>query len=113
MAGQVVYRVTNLRLKAGEVLPTTEVPPALLVGRTAATATLVVDDPTADPPTDAAILVAVEASADGGLTWRPVATSWGGTSGVLVAVVPLRDRRIRVGGRADRAGVIDLTVEVA
>lgn len=101
---------TRLAIAAGFALPPTAVPAAeTLPG--ALVVTLVVDDPKANPPTDADFLFTVEASADNGLTWTPISTTQGGTSGTYVAYVPARGRLLRVAGHAKRGLTLDLSVE--
>lgn len=102
--------ITRRSIKAGATFPPTLVPANLLVGLDTVTFTVTVDDPTVDPPTDAKVMITVEASEDAGITWRTISSSWGGTSGVMTATIPVRNRPLRISGHADLAATVDVVV---
>lgn len=97
-------RVTRRSLARGETIAPTDF--VLLPADEALTLTLTVDDPTAEPPTDAKVELVVQANDGAG--WHTVSTTWGGTSGVMTSVVPIRGRRLRWRVRADAATTVDV-----
>lgn len=112
MAREVIFDVQGQKMRAGQTVGPFVVPVQKLAGATTAYLTLTVDDPTADPPTDAKIGGVIDVSGDNGATWFTVATIWAGASGTLDATVPIAGRRVRARGWADQASTVDLRVEV-
>jgi hypothetical protein len=112
MARETIFQFNNRRLRAGEVYGPLVAPPDKLAGRTNLYLTLTIDDPTADPPTDASVSGYVEASTDNGVTWDTVAYLWGGTSGVIVGTVAISGRLLRAQGEATLTCRAGLLVEV-
>lgn len=113
MARETIYDLQNQRLRAGRVLGPFVVPADKLAGRTFAYLTITVDDPNADPPTDAKVGGEIDASTDGGSSWFTIATMWCGVSIQMEATVAVAGRAIRARAHADQDAIVSLRVEVA
>lgn len=103
-----VFSLERRQLRKGDVVA----PTALAVEPQHETVEVVVtvDDPTADPATDAKVMIVIEAS-DDGRRWYPISNTWVGVSGVMRVSVPINGRKVRVRPYAEMDNVIDIAIK--